>query len=406
MASESGLPTIAYLAEGKLYLQSPGEKPRLVESTFAQGILDRVNRSRQKNDWKEQSFGWNLNNRRFNPMGLATAAAETRRIRFTGLTKGQSNQLLYALDTDYVGGLFCFDAEENYERRLFHRNQFRAADLCAHPKDGLLALSLMNDDGTANIATMESGGKGVREVTEGDSVDEAPAWAPVEGKVLVFQSAGIGRNPAGMRVALGPYAIEKLDLDSGDFTTLLEGDRTDFLSPRIGTDGSLYFIRRPYEPQGPKISPLKLALDMVLFPFRLVRAIVHFLNFFSLMFSHKPLLTAGGPPKDQGTDQRFLMLWGRVIDAQSALKKGEKSGSKSLVPKSWELVKSSKAGEEKVLANSALSYDLLADGGVVYTDGSVIYHLPADGEAVKIGEGKLIERVAGMENQTSNGAVA
>ena len=114
-----------------------------------------------------------------------------------------------------------------------------------------------------------------------------PAWAPGgDGQQIVFQSAGIGRNTHGAAVALSSYAIQKVDLDTGKFETLAEDEAYDYLLPRPAADGSLYYIRRPYKPEGHvEVSPWKLALDIVLFPFRLARALALFLNFFSMMWS-------------------------------------------------------------------------------------------------------------------------
>src|SRR5581483_367799 len=116
------------------------------------------------------------------------------------------------------------------------------------------------------------------------------------------------------------FYIQRLNLDDNKMEIVLNDDDHDLLSPRMRADGSLYFIRRPYLANGPGVSPIKVLTDLVLAPFRLIRALAHFLNFFSLMFSQKPLMTAGGPPKE-GPDERFMMLWGRLVDTQAALKK-------------------------------------------------------------------------------------
>lgn len=50
-----------------------------------------------------------------------------------------------------------------------------------------------------------------------------------------------------------------------------------------------------------------------------------------------------------------------------------------------------------MLARHVLAYDLCADGTVVHTDGSAIYHRAADGTTTPIGEGNLIERVTVLE---------
>lgn len=388
----SGTPAVAYLAAGKLYLKRDGEPPRLIESPFVQGILDRVSVARQRHEWKSQGMAWQFTSRAASPFGAREPAAESRRVRFSGVSAGEGGRdLLYTLDTDYVGGLFSFDLNSNLERRIFHRNQFRAADVQRHPTDNAMVFTMNAADGTSNIAVLEPGG-GIKEMTEGDSLDEAPSWAHGGSKAIVFQSAGVGRNPAGAPIALAPYAIQKLGLDRGDLTTLMEDEQTDYLVPRLGPDGTLYFIRRPYEPRGEAVSPWRLAKDILFFPFRLAGAVVHFLNFFSMMFARKPLLTAGGPPKE-GPDARFLMLWGRVIDTQKALAKNEKGAAGGLVPKTWELIERPSDGSATILARGVVNFDLCPEGGVVFTNGSTLFHLPRGGEPRELGAGSMIERV-------------
>jgi hypothetical protein len=156
----------------------------------------------------------------------------------------------------------------------------------------------------------------------------------------------------------------------------------------------VYFIRRPYQPDGAPVSPWKVALDVLLFPFRLARAIVHFLNFISLMFARKPLMTAGGPPKE-GPDQRYLMLWGKVIDAEKTLRQNRKDDGDALVPKDWRLIHRDSDGKETVLATRVVAYDVSPDGRIVYTDGSRAYARdPGESNWRELLRGKLVERVA------------
>ncbi|MDQ3441401.1 MAG: hypothetical protein M3478_13750 [Planctomycetota bacterium] len=393
MSTTSGV-SIAYVAEGKLYVRRPGSDPQLIDSPFVQGILDRVERARERNDWKSQGMAWGFGSQMRGPFGPVDVPAERRRIRFTGVAASGTNELLYALDTDHVGGLFRYEVAAGTEQRLFHRQQFRASDLSAHPVDGSLVFSVRAADGTARVATMAPEGKGLKELTEGDAVDEAPAWAGGTGKVIVFQSAGIGRNEAGIMTGLSPYAVMRLDLDAGTWETLIEEENHDALLPRLAADGTLYFIRRPYEPLGRAPSLWRVGLDVLLFPIRLVQAIVHFLNFFSLMFSRKPLITSGGPPREP-IDQRHLMLWGRVVDAQKALAKTDRNGAPAaLVPANWQLIRRDAAGNEQAVATNVLAYDIaLAGGGIVYTDGATIRHRASDGTVTTVGTGTLVERV-------------
>jgi hypothetical protein len=386
-------PAFAFVAEGKLYSQSPGETAKSVDSVFVQTILDRVENSRARNEWKTGGMAWNITR---GGMAAQGPAAEVRRIRFSGVTAGAASEMIYAIDTDYVCGLFHYDLSNGYERRLYHRNQFRATDLARHEGDGTLAFTVQSPDGTSHIATMSEAGRGIREITEGDAVDEAPSWMAGPGKVVLFQSAGVGRTKTGVRSSLSPYAIQRIDLDQNKMDMLVEEDDFDALVPKMTADGSLYFIRRPYQPHGQPVSPLKVLTDLLLFPFRLATAIAHFLNFFSIMFSRKPLMTASGPPRE-GPDERFLLLWGRMLDTQKQLRSNKPGAGGALVPSSWQLIRRDASGRETALASNVLSYDLCADSSVIYTNGAKIFHLAENHAPIEIGAGKLIERVAALK---------
>ena len=381
----------AYLAEDKLYVREAEGAPRLIESTFAQNAVDRGNRDRQRNAWKAGSPGegfarqmmWNA--RQIDP---AARIVQTTALAANGV------ELYYAMNIDSMGGLFVYDTKEENERRLLHRKDMRLADLCRHA-DGTLAMSLQMPDGTANIATLDPGGRGVRELTEGDSIDQAPFWMPGQRRRLLFQSAGVGRNRYGHLAGTGPYAIQQLDLENGELSTVLEEQKSDHLMPKMTADGTLHFIRRPYEPHGGPISPWKLAGDILLFPYRLARALLGFGNFFSLMFSGKPLITAGAPTREP-LDRRHLMLFGKLIDAEKALHDAKEGDAPSLVPSSWELVRRAADGTEKTLAKSVLAYDLCPDGGILYTNGSSVFHLEAAGKSQRLCDGTMIEHVAAI----------
>jgi hypothetical protein len=198
-----------------------------------------------------------------------------------------------------------------------------------------------------------------------------------------------------MVVERGPYAVFELDTDGGEMKTLLEADDKDFLSPRVGADGSLYYITRPYQTLHAPVSPLKVGKDIVLFPLRLVLAVVHFLDWFSMVFRRKPLLTAGGPPKE-GPDARYMMLWGKLVDAEQLHRehsaRGDGRGG-ALVPKTWTLQRRKSDGTDETLASHVVSFDLCPDGSVVYTNGAAVYHLDAAGERTEVCASRLIERV-------------
>ena len=125
-------PTIAYLAEGKLYMKPGVAPPKLIDSPFVQQMLDRIQRSRERHDWKSQGMAWQVGAGGFGGFmgGRPNVPAEVRRVRFSGLTRGNKpGELLYALDTDHVGGLFVYDTSAQSERRLYHRKDRKSTRL-------------------------------------------------------------------------------------------------------------------------------------------------------------------------------------------------------------------------------------------------------------------------------------
>src|SRR6185369_1283490 len=51
------VPTIAWLAQGKVRVKRPGESPRTIESQFGQSIRERAVRAQQRNSWKTGGEG-------------------------------------------------------------------------------------------------------------------------------------------------------------------------------------------------------------------------------------------------------------------------------------------------------------------------------------------------------------
>jgi hypothetical protein len=110
--------------------------------------------------------------------------------------------------------------------------------------------------------------------------------------------------------------------------------------------------------------------DILLWPFRLLRAIAAFLNFFSMIFTKKPLMTAG-KPKPEESDNTRMWLLGRWVDASQ--EKGMASNGGGLVPDSWQLIHRDKNGVETTLAKKVVGYDLCPNGAILHSDGRRVW---------------------------------
>jgi hypothetical protein len=293
------------------------------------------------------------------------------------------------LKDDNIGGLFRREAASGKELRLLLRQNLHLGDINLSPDGALLAASSQQAGGIANIALLKSDGNNYREVTGGDTVDTAPAWLPGVPDRLLFQSQGLARNEQGYIVAQGHATIQKLDMTSSAVTPILDDARFDHLKPRVSPKGDLLFIRRPYE--APRYGFAAVLIDTLLFPFRLLRAVFHYLNFSSLMYSRKPLTSASGPAVQ--ADMKNILLQGR-IDAEKALRSARAvQGVPSLVPDSWQLVSRNQDGEERVLATNVASYDMSPDGTIIYTNGQGVFVVEQDGSTRLALTGELVADV-------------
>lgn len=381
--------TIAWIAQGRLRLKTGGEAPRTVESRFGQSIRERAVRNQQRHAWKAQGEGESFLSGAMLWGRTATDPAAIP-VRITSLCRGTcAGQMLYSLETDELCAILSVESLGDEERRLWNKNDKRVSQLCVSP-DGAVACSVRHQFSTANIAVRLDEESGFSEVTEGDSLDTAPRWVPGHGRRIVFQSAGVGRDRNGLFAGLGPFGIQLLDVDRGELTTLVESAREDHLTPQMTADGTLYFIRRPYQ-SGREFNPLRVLKDIVLFPFRLVYALFHYLQFFSMRYTGRKLTTSGGT-RGREMDLKQMMIWGNMISAQqSSPAAGE---MRDLVPSSWQLVRRSSSGEQTVLAKGVLAFDLAPAGSVVYSNGNAIFALDAQGRAERVVLESMIEQVA------------
>jgi hypothetical protein len=386
--------TIAYVSRGKLHIKSGGDAAREIESKFGESVRNRAAAIERKSAWKTKGSG-----AQFGSGGLLWGQTDPEptaiRIAVAGLTRGRApGELLYALETSTVSGVFAFDAESNVEDRLFHSADHRVQHLHARAGHDLVACNVHHDNGTANIAVMQSDGSDLTIVTEGDSVDVAPRWVPGQDRQIVYQSAGLGRTAEGARGGVGPFSIQKIDLRKGELETLAEDPRFDFLGPQIGGDGALYYIKRPYSgaPGGEaSVSIVRTLLDAILFPFRLLVALFQFLNFFTIRYTGKPLASSGGA-RQKSADMKRMLVWGNVIDAERNAARGGDDDTPSIVPSTWQLCRQS-GGETKVIAKGVVSFDLDDAGGLVFSNGSAVYAIDAAGKKTRVCTADQIEHV-------------
>jgi hypothetical protein len=313
-------------------------------------------------------------------------------VTVTGISPGQQpGELFYTQMTDAVAGLFRLDAASLDERRLFHSADVVLHDPSVHPTENLVACTLRGAGGNAHIVVLTTEGRSLREVTEGDVADARPSWVPGEPRTLVYQSAGIGRDGRGFIAGFGATTIQRLDLERGTVDCLLQEADVDYLAPRVASDGTLYALRRPID-RARRPSPLRIAGDVLLFPFRLGRAVLHFLEFFSMRYSGKPLVTSGGAQQRRADMRRFLQL-ANLVSATRAT--ADADGNVPAASPSWTLVRRGRADARvDTVASGVVAFDVARDGSIVYADAAAVHHVTAAGDRVQLAAATGVSAIA------------
>lgn len=385
---------IALIADGRLLLTDTNGTTKRHDCTFASEMESRQQRSAEKNAWKKADSGAVGMFSRSSLWNQSDESAVLPRPRIVSVCGGLNpNSMVYSLWTGVVGAFLNYDFEESYEQRVFHRERFHAAEFQRDPRTGRLVCR-HGDGEISNLALLDPDGRNLVTFTEGDSIDGSPSWDPSSPDTVVYHSAGISRDQHGYAHGFSNFTIERVNMKTGEIETLLNEPESDLLCPQFSSAGELYFIRRPYHgPGGKRPSAWVTLKDTLLFPFRLVRAIIDFAHIFSQLVSKKPLTTSGGP-KAKGPEPVRMWIHGRMIDAEKVASEGGPEGS--FAPADWRLIKRSANGSETEIAKHVLAYDLSSDGKLLFTDGRSTYLLE-NGNKKKISSEPMTDSVKWIE---------
>jgi hypothetical protein len=366
--------TFAMLATGEILLADNDGKATAIQSRFIADAERRDSKTQSLNAWKgdTQAWGQGWMAPEWSSIG-PSGAREIKKMAFTNIASDRGN-LAYSIGMPGGGGLFRFDVNSKSEQRLMHRNAFFPSGLSSRSSDGLLVFSVAEPSGLSSIVIGQRDGVQHVRLTAGDSRDESPTWANIDGRdYIYFHSFGIGRNQQGLAIGYSSSSICRIPVDGGDVEVIAQDDQFDYLQPRLTSDGQIYCIRRPYKATHAKpVTFVELAKDVVFFPFRLARAAYYFANFISLMFSGRTLADSHRDPTQQPVS-REMVLWGRALQAQKTLKESGGDGRKSLAPKDWELVRVTSSGKPEVVIGGVICFDISQSGRVIYSDGSGVY---------------------------------
>lgn len=386
--------TQAWVAEGKLKLASDGGHGIVWPSEFA-ARYERTHESIQrKKSWKHSE-----REQLMTPWGTTPQDVTGQRPppRIVHATRGwREGEVVYLLQVDDVCAVLARDpSEPPAELRLHHGHDLRIESLDIDPEREDAVLGVVAG-ATSQIALMGRRGGRLREITEGDSRDGGPTWVPGENAV-VFHTAGIARTAEGWAMGRAPFTLAKLDLSSGEIAGLREEDGQDLILPRVDESGALWFIRRPYEPPVQALTIRQALVNLLMFPFRLFKAMFGWLDLFSQRYGGEELMPGGGAARRTQSEQKAFIL-GHMVDVARARAESERAGDElpARVPQDWVLCRLAPGAEApEVMAKGVLAYAL--DGGrLIYSNGSGIWCRKPDGSITRLARDEGISAVVAL----------
>lgn len=385
-----------YLANGKMYKYANGSASE-IESEVLSSYYRKVRESAERNEWKYTGTGAEFTGT-YRPG--ASAEDSIRAVRsFVHCIGEHRGDVIYSIDIDRTSGIYRKKQGESGEGVVLS-----SATGAYHDFDvvGDLMVTSVSIAGESNIAVKQLATGDMATYTEGHTVDSQPVWSRAERGKVYFCSAGLPEDAEPITVSnrpmsyndmvnemysnaaeqlKGPSSVCLLDVGRVTLDEILTDEKFDFLHPQDISDGTLYYIKRPYE-QSEGGSPLGCLADILFFPFRIIGALFGFLNVFSAKYSGKTLSRSNV----KNRDEQKMMIDGNLINAEKELRDAEKRGEKNpgIIPRSWELRKFSTDGTDTLVRRGVVAFKAFDDGSLLVSNGNAILEIDPDGNEKKL----------------------
>jgi hypothetical protein len=347
----------------------------------------------RKNAWKTEGMGAAFQGLSTNP-GPDLEEINAR-ATVNGLAFAKDGKIVYSIAVESYSGMFLKNPKDDTEAEghIIHDNKTRFLNLDYQQETDEIVVSVQDCPWERHLALFESKTSRYRKVTEGDCFDENPVWGKRASRSIYYDSAGVGKDGEGRFLELSEKVINRLDLDSGTICELVTVPKHDCFLPKVDSEDTLYFIKRPHEKLGSKRMTFK---DTLLIPYRLGRAIYSFLQFFSMRYTGEPLSTAGpDPTKAKRKDPKEMFINDNMINAEQALKENREKGDSfpGIAPRSWELTRLEKDGSLTCLKKGVIDFDLGLNGEIVFSNGKYLLRQDRECKEKVIDTIDLINRV-------------
>lgn len=369
---------IIYISDNKIYKCTDGIITEL-SSERAQHYKSTVSEIRRNKEWKHSGTGAQF-------MGTAAPSGnESIFVSINGIADDGTG-LVYSIQLGEMGGIYRKnpDKPEAAEEHIFTGMNRDIGSISI--KNGKIAAC---SNGHLSIFDMKGN---FEDITDGDSIESQPCWSADDDRIFC-STAGIARNQYGAPAAYSPRSIMAVDLNAGSMEELFADEKYDFLRPSNDSSGNFYYIRQPYKVPEEK-NPLWK--DVLLFPVRIIKALLGFLNAFSVLFGGESLRSGRkqGDVKTKEKSDRELFFEGRLLEVEKNEKENTAKGEKNpgIFPLSRVLVRIAPDGTETVLKRGVMDYAVLPDGSIICSNGRSLLHITDSGEEL-IAKAKMAQNI-------------
>ncbi|MBO6231354.1 MAG: hypothetical protein J6O50_12415 [Ruminiclostridium sp.] len=348
------------ISEGSIYRIDIG-KPQQLTCGRIRDYLHAVNEMKKRDEWKTTGHGAQF-------MQVEQKYYETEG-EFLRSLSSDGKRLIYGTFIDNVGGLYFKDPETDDETYIFANQTVIPGRVSC--RNGKYCFDAGEGAYERHIAWLDPSNGGVDQLTEGFTDESCPFISRRDPDIVYYTAIGYAQNSTGAVVEKSPCSISMYNAKTGELTDVLSDEGYDYMKPSDDEQGNLYYIKRKYEPTRRKSN---IGMDILMFPYRLVKAVGGFLSFFSMRYGGEPLRTGGNnPARSKTADERELFVEGNLIKAKRIA--DADNSEEGIIPSEWALIKRSPSGEETVLAKGVMDYLLLDSGVILYSDGRFVKRL-------------------------------
>ena len=373
------------------------------EGTYASQYIadyrERMRRMVKNKEWKHSGMGAMFRGDTMSEVGMDS---ETRVDAYiNSVHAAGEDKVLYTFTVNQTSGVIekTLSAKKDGERVILHTNDGELLSSDYNVTDGKFVAELKRGEISSDLVLLDTERGDYVSITDGDSRDENPSFSKKRPGVILYDSLAAGRNARGEFVEYAPAAVYEYDLNTLDLKEIRASEKYSYIKPVEDENGDIYCIRKPAK-ERERHNPV---VEILLIPYRLLMAIVNFIQIFVVFFTGKTM-TGGGnnPAKGRDTDSRQMIIRGNVIEVDKEIARNKKFKDKDLafIPASWKLVRI-RGGEEEEMKSGICDFSL-AEGGVVCTNGRKVFFLK-EGKSEKIAEGELVLNVATVTRAPESG---